>query len=44
MASGRLDGPLPHRSRLDQSEFFLGKQAKSNRESVIIYVGDDITA
>ena len=27
---------------LDQSKFFLRKQDKSNRESVIIYVGDDI--
>ena len=27
---------------VDQSEFFLGNQAKSNRESVVIYVGDDI--
>jgi arylsulfatase len=27
---------------LDQSEFFLGEQDESNRESIIIYVGDDI--
>jgi arylsulfatase len=27
---------------VDQSEFFLGKQEESNRESVIIYVGNDI--
>jgi len=27
---------------LDQSKFFLRKQDKSNRESVIIYVGDEI--
>jgi len=27
---------------VDQSDFFLGEQDKSDRESVIIYVGDDI--
>jgi arylsulfatase A-like enzyme len=29
---------------VDQSDFFLGKQAKSNRESVITFIGDEIAA
>ena len=27
---------------VDQTDFFLGKQEKSNRESVVVYVGNDI--
>jgi arylsulfatase len=27
---------------IDQTDFFLGKERKSNRESVIVYMGDDI--
>jgi len=29
---------------VDQSDFFLGKQAKSNRESVITFIGDEIAS
>jgi arylsulfatase A-like enzyme len=29
---------------VDQSDFFLGKQAKSNRESLITFIGDEIAA
>jgi arylsulfatase len=27
---------------VDQTDFFLGKQKKSNREGVIVYMGDEI--
>lgn len=27
---------------MDQADFFLGKQAKSNRESVVVYVGNQL--
>jgi hypothetical protein len=29
---------------IDQSDFFLGRQAKSNRESLITFIGDEIAA
>jgi arylsulfatase A-like enzyme len=40
-ASVPTDRPI---DGVDQSDFFLGKQTKSNRESLITFIGDEIVA